>query len=203
MVGIIDYGAGNLKSVANALNFVNAKFKILDKADEILNCDKIILPGVGAFGDAMIKLRAKNLDEAIINFIKSGKYFLGICLGMQLLFEKSTEFGEFDGLGILKGEIIKFDKTKFKTDLKIPNVGWNTAHFKKQTPINCGLKEFEYFYFVHSYHIISDESIVLATTNYGYEFVSAINYENIFAFQPHPEKSAESGIKIIKNFVEL
>ncbi len=203
MVGIIDYGAGNLKSVANALNFVNAKFKILDKADEILNCDKIILPGVGAFGDAMIKLRAKNLDEAIINFIKSGKYFLGICLGMQLLFEKSTEFGEFDGLGILKGEIIKFDKTKFKTDLKIPHVGWNTAHFKKQMPINCGLKEFEYFYFVHSYHIISDESIVLATTNYGYEFVSAINYENIFAFQPHPEKSAESGIKIIKNFVEL
>lgn len=203
MVGIIDYGAGNLKSVANALNFVNAKFKILDKADEILNCDKIILPGVGAFGDAMIKLRAKNLDEAIINFIKSGKYFLGICLGMQLLFEKSTEFGEFDGLGILKGEIIKFDKTKFKTDLKIPHVGWNTAHFKKQMPINCGLKEFEYFYFVHSYHIISDESIVLATTNYGYEFISAINYENIFAFQPHPEKSAESGIKIIKNFVEL
>lgn len=128
MVGIIDYGAGNLKSVANALNFVNAKFKILDKADEILNCDKIILPGVGAFGDAMIKLRAKNLDEAIINFIKSGKYFLGICLGMQLLFEKSTEFGEFGGLGILKGEIIKFDKTKFKTDLKIPHVGWNTAH---------------------------------------------------------------------------
>ena len=247
MIGIVDYGAGNIQSVMNALDFCSAKFCLVRSGEELLSCDKALLPGVGAFGEAMDKLRASGMDDAIKEFVASGRYFLGICLGMQLLFEQSEEFGARSGLGILPGRVVKFDKTKFNIrgaesrsenmkfrknmkfgsgeaefnpdgaepgercgqnftcveSLKIPHVGWNSAHFIKRSPINAGLGEFEYLYFVHSYHVLCARDITLATTFYGYEFASAIWRENVFAFQPHPEKSHDAGIKIIKNFTEL
>ena len=227
MIGIVDYGAGNIRSVMNALSFCGAKFCLARSPEELLSCDKALLPGVGAFGEAMDKLRASGMDAAIKEFVASGRYFLGICLGMQLLFEQSEEFGARSGLGILPGRVVKFDKTKFNIrgakfnsdeaepsercgqnstcaeSLKIPHVGWNSAHFIKRSPINAGLGEFEYLYFVHSYHVLCAREITLASTFYGYEFASAIWRENVFAFQPHPEKSHDAGIKIIKNFTEL
>lgn len=234
MIGIVDYGAGNIQSVMNALSFCGAKFCLARSPEELLSCDKALLPGVGAFGEAMDRLRASGMDAAIKEFVASGRYFLGICLGMQLLFEQSEEFGARSGLGILPGRVVKFDKTKFNIreaesgsedmkfrsdgvepsehggqnsaraeSLKIPHVGWNSAHFIKRSPINAGLGEFEYLYFVHSYHVLCEREITLATTFYGYEFASAIWRENVFAFQPHPEKSHDAGIKIIKNFTEL
>ena len=227
MIGIVDYGAGNIQSVMNALSFCGAKFCLARSGEELLSCDKALLPGVGAFGEAMERLRANGMDAAIKEFVASGRYFLGICLGMQLLFEQSEEFGARSGLGILPGRVVKFDKTKFNIrgaefnpdeakpsersgqnsaraeNLKIPHMGWNSAHFIKCSPINAGLSEFEYLYFVHSYHVLCAREITLATTFYGYEFASAIWRENVFAFQPHPEKSQDAGIKIIKNFTEL
>ena len=220
MIGIVDYGAGNIQSVMNALSFCGAKFCLARSPEELLSCDKALLPGVGAFGEAMDRLRASGMDAAIKEFVASGRYFLGICLGMQLLFEQSEEFGARSGLGILPGRVVKFDKTKFNIrgaesgercgqnftcaeSLKIPHVGWNSAHFIKHSPINAGLGEFEYLYFVHSYHVLCAREITLASTFYGYEFTSAIWRENVFAFQPHPEKSHDAGIKIIKNFTEL
>ena len=220
MIGIVDYGAGNIQSVMNALSFCGAKFCLARSPEELLSCDKALLPGVGAFGEAMDRLRASGMGDAIKEFVASGRYFLGICLGMQLLFEQSEEFGARSGLGILPGRVVKFDKTKFNIrgaesgercgqnftcaeSLKIPHVGWNSAHFIKHSPINAGLGEFEYLYFVHSYHVLCAREITLATTFYGYEFASAIWRENVFAFQPHPEKSHDAGIKIIKNFTEL
>ncbi len=223
----MDYGAGNIQSVMNALSFCGAKFCLARSPEELLSCDKALLPGVGAFGEAMERLRASGMDAAIKEFVASGRYFLGICLGMQLLFEQSEEFGARSGLGILPGRVVKFDKTKFNIQgvkfnsdgaepsercgqnstcaesLKIPHVGWNSAHFIKRSPINAGLGEFEYLYFVHSYHVLCARKITLASTFYGYEFASAIWRENVFAFQPHPEKSHDAGIKIIKNFTEL
>lgn len=230
----MDYGAGNIQSVMNALSFCGAKFTLARSGEELLSCDKALLPGVGAFGEAMDRLRASGMDAAIKEFVASGRYFLGICLGMQLLFEQSEEFGARSGLGILPGRVVKFDKTKFNNreaesgsedmkfrsdgvepsehggqnftcveSLKIPHVGWNSAHFIKHSPINVGLGEFEYLYFVHSYHVLCEREITLASTFYGYEFASAIWRENVFAFQPHPEKSHDAGIKIIKNFTEL
>ena len=220
MIGIVDYGAGNIQSVMNALSFCGAKFCLARSPEELLSCDKALLPGVGAFGEAMDRLRASGMDDAIKEFVASGRYFLGICLGMQLLFEQSEEFGARSGLGILPGRVVKFDKTKFNIrgaesgercgqnfacaeNLKIPHVGWNSAHFIKHSPINAGLGEFEYLYFVHSYHVLCAREITLSSTFYGYEFASAIWRENVFAFQPHPEKSHDAGIKIIKNFTEL
>lgn len=203
MIGIIDYGAGNIRSVINAFEFVGTSAKLV-KAGENLNLyDKLVLPGVGAFGDAMDKLRVNDLNLAIIDFIGTKKPFLGICLGMQLLFEKGFEFGQHSGLGVIPGSVVKFDETKLGRPLKIPHIGWNSCEFIKDTDINRGLANSAYLYFVHSYHAICDDEFVLATTKYGYKFVSAVCKDNVFGFQPHPEKSHENGLKIIKNFVEL
>ena len=203
MIGIIDYKAGNIRSVKNALSFCGAKFELVSTPEQVLGSDKILLPGVGAFGEAMAKLKSANLDEAIKEFVASGRYFLGICLGMQLLFDKSEEFGANDGLGLISGKVIKFDESKFGANLKIPHMGWNTLEFTRQTPINSGLESSVYAYFVHSYHAVCDDKFALAKTTYGYEFVRGVCKENVFGFQPHPEKSHENGIKIIKNFTEL
>ena len=203
MIGIIDYNAGNIRSVKNALSFCGAKFELVSTPEQVLRSDKILLPGVGAFGEAMAKLKSANLDEAIKEFVASGRYFLGICLGMQLLFDKSEEFGANDGLGLISGKVIKFDESKFGANLKIPHMGWNTLEFTRLTPINSGLESSVYAYFVHSYHAVCDDKFALAKTTYGYEFVSGVCKDNIFGFQPHPEKSHENGIKIIKNFTEL
>ncbi|CZE50949.1 imidazole glycerol phosphate synthase subunit HisH [Campylobacter geochelonis] len=205
MIGIIDYGAGNIQSVVNALDFVGAKSSLVKNGDDVSKFDKILLPGVGAFSDAMSKLKDRNLDQALREFVKSGKPFLGICLGLQLLFKESDEFGLSKGLGILDGRVVKFDKTKFSQNehLKIPHIGWNTMEFTRDTKLNLGLNKSAYLYFVHSYHVECGNDIVLAKSKYGYEFVSAVCKDNIFAIQPHPEKSHENGIKILKNFVEL
>lgn len=200
MIGIIDYGAGNLQSVINAFEKLNLSARLVRNAEELAKFERIILPGVGAFGEAMKKLKAANLDEAIKDFVASGKPFLGICLGMQLLFEKSSEFGEHAGLGLLRGEVVKFDDAKFDEPLKVPHTGWNVINFVRETPINRGLKKSEYLYFVHSYHVVCDENAVLGSSEYGYKFTSAVAVDNVFGFQPHPEKSHDTGLKILQNF---
>ncbi|QKF60731.1 imidazole glycerol phosphate synthase subunit HisH [Campylobacter curvus] len=203
MIGIIDYGAGNLQSVINAFEKLNLSARLVRNAQELAKFERIILPGVGAFGEAMKKLKSANLDEAIKDFVASGRPFLGICLGMQLLFEKSSEFGEHAGLGLLRGEVVKFDDAKFDEPLKVPHTGWNVINFVRETPINRGLKKSEYLYFVHSYHVVCDENAVLGSSEYGYKFTSAVAKGNVFGFQPHPEKSHDTGLKILQNFGRL
>jgi glutamine amidotransferase len=200
-IGIVDYNMGNLASVANAFKKIGAKAEIVKDADKLKNYDKLIFPGVGAFGDAMKHLKETNLDEAMREFINSGKYVLGVCLGMQLLFERSEEFGNYKGLGIIEGEVKRFDKNKMQNQ-KIPHMGWNKMFFKRKTALFEELDN-PYLYFVHSYHIICNEKYVIGKTIYGYEFVSAVNKDNVFGFQPHPEKSHNAGLKILKNFVKL
>lgn len=202
MVGIIDYNMGNLASVYNALDLLNAKASFVKDPNELKNFDRIILPGVGAFGDAMENLNTTGMKEAIIEFSKSGKPMIGICLGMQLLFESSKEFGENKGLGLIDGKIIKFDKSKMHENTKIPHMGWNTIEVKDDHTLFKGLKN-PYLYFVHSYHAVTDDKNVIGTTEYGYRFVSAVNKDNIYGFQPHPEKSHNNGLQILKNFIKI
>lgn len=201
MIGIIDYNMGNLASVYNACHLIDAKATIVKDPNELKNFDRVILPGVGAFGDAMEHLNETGMKEAIYEFAKSGNPMIGICLGMQLLFESSQEFGHSDGLGLIEGEVVKFDKSKMHEDHKIPHMGWNTI-VNKEHPLFEGLKD-PYLYFVHSYHAVTNEKNVIGTTTYGYEFVSAVNKENIYGFQPHPEKSHDNGLKILKNFMNI
>ena len=199
-IGIVDYNMGNLASVKNAFDKIGKKADIIKNPDEIKNYDKIILPGVGAFKDAMEHLKSSGMDEAIKDFVKSGKYMLGVCLGMQLLFESSEEFGKSEGLGFIEGKVVYFDKDKVG-EHKIPHMGWNKL-FNNNLAIFKGLEN-PYLYFVHSLHAVCDEKYVIGKTLYGYEFVSAVNKDNIFGFQPHPEKSHDEGLRILKNFIEL
>ena len=199
-IGIVDYNMGNLASVKNAFDKIGVKADIINKTEDIKHCDKLILPGVGAFGDAMEHLKETRMDEAISDFVKSGKYMLGVCLGMQLLFESSEEFGNNKGLGFIKGEVVYFDKKRVG-EHKIPHMGWNKL-FNKDSSLFKGVNN-PYLYFVHSLHAVCDDKYVIGKTLYGYEFVSAVNKDNIFGFQPHPEKSHDEGLMILKNFVEL
>ncbi len=199
-IGIVDYNMGNLASVKNAFDKIGIKADIIKNPENIKKCDKLILPGVGAFGDAMEHLQKTGMNEALNDFVKSGKYMLGVCLGMQLLFDKSEEFGESKGLGFIEGEVVYFDKKKVG-DNKVPHMGWNKL-FNNDSPLFKGLNN-PYLYFVHSLHAVCDEKFVIGKTLYGYEFVSAVNKDNIFGFQPHPEKSHDEGLMILKNFVEL
>ena len=199
-IGIIDYKAGNLQSVINAFKFVGFDARLIKDSDEVAKFDRVVLPGVGAFSEAIKRLNASNLDEAIKEFVKSGKPFLGICLGMQLLFDESSEFGHTKGLGLISGKVVKFDESKFSEPLKVPHTGWNGLNFTKNTSINANLNKSEYLYFVHSYHVVCDNKFALANSEYGYKFVSAVNKDNIYGFQPHPEKSHSAGLKILENF---
>lgn len=201
MIGIIDYNMGNLASVYNACHLLDTKAKIVTNPEELKNFDRIILPGVGAYGDAMEHLNSTGMKDAVLEFAKSGKPMIGICLGMQLLFESSQEFGHTDGLGLIDGEVVKFDKSKMHEDSKIPHMGWNTI-INKDHQLFDGLKD-PYLYFVHSYHAVTKDENVIGKTNYGYEFVSAVNKDNIYGFQPHPEKSHDNGIQILKNFMKI
>lgn len=203
MIGLIDYNMGNLRSVSNAFEQLGVAVEIVRDAKEVERFDKIILPGVGAFKDAMDCLHERELDDAIKAFAASKKPLLGICLGMQLLFESSVEFGECKGLGLIEGEIVKFDASRFGHKLKIPHMGWNTLHVTQETPLFKGMPEVFYLYFVHSFHAHCDEKYTVGRTLYGYEFTSAVQKENVFGFQPHPEKSHANGLKILQNFVEL
>ena len=201
MLGIIDYNMGNLASVYNACSKFTKDLKIVKNADDLKNLDKIILPGVGAYKDAMQHLEKSGLKDAILDFANSKKPLLGICLGMQLLFESSEEFGYTKGLGLIEGKVVKFDKSNMSSDLIIPHMGWNKT-VNKDNPLFKNLQN-PYLYFVHSYHVVTDDKYTIATTNYGYDFVSAVNKDNIFGFQPHPEKSHNNGLKILENFINL
>lgn len=203
MIGIVDYNMGNLASVINAFENVGAKITVESNPSKLQNYDKLILPGVGAFGDAMEHLKANEMDKAIKAYAKTGKPLLGICLGMQLLFESSEEFGSNEGLGLIEGEVVAFDTSKFDHPLKVPHMGWNEMFKQKETTLLNGLDKAFYLYFVHSFHVKCDDKYTIGKTYYGYEFVSAVNKENIYGIQPHPEKSHKNGLKIIENFVKL
>ena len=201
MIAIIDYDAGNIKSVEKALQKLGAEVVITKNPQVILNADKVILPGVGAFGDAMANLKKYKLDEVIRQVVEKGTPFLGICLGLQLLFERSDETPGVEGLGILKGEILRIPE---KDELKIPHMGWNSLHLQNEGRLFKGLKEQSYVYFVHSYYLkAEEEEIVKATTDYSVNIHASVEKDNVFACQFHPEKSSEVGLEILKNFVEL
>ena len=201
MTAIIDYGAGNIKSVEKALLSLGQEVVITDDKETILNADRIILPGVGAFGDAMAQLEKTGLDVVIREAVEKNIPFLGICLGLQLLFEKSEEAPGVKGLGILKGEVKKIPAEQ---GLKIPHMGWNSLHFAHDGKLFHGIEEGSYVYFVHSYYLKAEEEfIVKASTEYGVSIHASVEKDNVFACQFHPEKSSETGLKILKNFVQL
>ena len=201
MIAIIDYDAGNIKSVEKALKYLGEDAVITRDREEILSADKVILPGVGAFGDAMSKLRQYGLDEVIRDVTAKGTPFLGICLGLQLLFERSDETPGVEGLGILKGEILRIPD---KEGLKIPHMGWNSLKFQNNGRLFKGIPEHPYVYFVHSYYLkAKDDRIVKATTEYGTHIHASVEQDNIFACQFHPEKSSTVGLKILENFAGI
>ena len=200
MIAIIDYDAGNLKSVEKALLFLGEEAKVTSNAEEILAADKIILPGVGAFGDAMEKLNTSGLSETIREAVRRKIPLLGICLGLQLLFEASEESPGVDGLSVLKGKIKRIpDKEGFK----VPHIGWNSLKINPESKLFRDITEDSYVYFVHSYYLKAEEPIVAATTDYVVDIHAAVEKEHIFACQFHPEKSGEIGLKLLKNFATM
>ena len=202
MIAIIDYGAGNIQSVYKALKFIGADCKVTSDKDEILNADGAILPGVGSFGDAMDTMTKRGIKDTIIEYTKSGKPFLGICLGLQLLFPESEETPGVKGLDIFKGTITKIPNQN--RTLKITHMGWNNISIKQKNGIFKGIEGEPYVYFVHSFYLkAQDKDIVAATTQYGVEIDAAVQKGNIIATQFHPEKSGEVGLKMLKNFVEM
>ena len=200
MIAIIDYDAGNLKSVEKALLFLGEEAKITSDAEEILGADKIILPGVGAFGDAMEKLNTSGLSEVIREAVRRKIPLLGICLGLQLLFEASEESPGVDGLSVLKGKIIRIPD---KEGYKVPHIGWNSLKINPESKLFAGIPEDAYVYFVHSYYLQAEEPIVAAQTDYVVDIHAAVEKEHIFACQFHPEKSGEIGLKLLKNFATM
>ena len=204
MIAIIDYDAGNIKSVEKALQFLGQEVVITSDRETIMNADKAILPGVGAFGDAMNKIRERGLEEVIHDFVDTGKPFLGICLGLQLIFEKSEESPEATGLGLLKGTITKIPTEVNGVSQKVPQIGWNNIVVNPDSKLLAGLGENPYVYFVHSYYLKAENSDeVAATTEYGVKIDCAVEKGNVMATQFHPEKSSEVGLKILTNFINL
>jgi glutamine amidotransferase len=201
MIAVVDYGMGNLRSVEKALQKVGAEALVTSDARKILNSEGVVLPGVGAFRDCMRNLREYGLIDPLYQFIQSGRPFLGICLGLQLLFTQSEEFGPHKGLGLIKGRVVRFPNLP---ELKVPHMGWNTLSIKRKVPLLKGIEDGSYFYFVHSYYVIPEnDDITATTTHYGVEFVSSIRKDNIFACQFHPEKSQKLGLRILKRFGDL
>ena len=200
MIAIIDYDAGNIKSVEKALQYLGEEAVITRDAGEILMADKVILPGVGAFGDAMKKLNRYGLVPVIHEVVEKGIPFLGICLGLQLMFESSEEAPGVEGLGLLKGKIVRIPEGD---GLKVPHMGWNSVSFPKEGRLFAGIPENSYVYFVHSYYLQAEEDIVPATAEYGVTIHASVEKGNVFACQFHPEKSSHTGLTILKNFVEL
>lgn len=202
MIAIIDYGVGNLFSLSSSLHAVGAENIITGNPEKIRQADRLILPGVGAFGDAMKKLQADHLDQLIIEEARNGKPLLGICLGMQLLFEKSYEFGEHAGLGLIKGSIVPMEG-RIPSSLKIPHIGWNSLSLTQKSPLFSGIKDGEFVYFVHSFYAETDKDSIIATTEYGIEITAAAANKNIFGCQFHPEKSGPAGLSILRAFCDM
>ena len=202
MLAIIDYGVGNLFSLQCSLKKIGVDAVVTKDIEEIKNADRIILPGVGAFGDASKKLYESGLVDVITEEAKSGKPFLGICLGMQLLFEKGYEYGEHDGLGFIKGNVVSLEG-KIPAQLNIPHMGWNGLDFKKKSPLFEYINDGDFVYFVHSYYATDCDEDTLATSEYGIPVTACVGKGNIFGCQFHPEKSGETGLKILKAFCEI
>ena len=200
MIAVVDYGMGNLRSVAKALERVGADVEVTPDPERIADADGVVLPGVGAFGKCMENLRAAGLEGAVREAAKSGKPFLGVCVGMQILFEESEEFGPIRGLGILPGRVKRF--VPRDSAQKVPHMGWNTLEVKHRVPALRGVADGSYVYFVHSYYVETDDpGIVASTTPYGVNFASSVARGNLFATQFHPEKSQDVGLKMLQNFV--
>jgi glutamine amidotransferase len=201
MIAIIDYGMGNLRSVQKAFERIGHSATITNDPAMLAEAKKVILPGVGAFRDAIAALRERHLVEPIRAAVNSRKPFLGICLGLQLLFDRSFEDGQYEGLGIVAGDVVRFE---VPPEYKVPHMGWNQLQFRRQPPIFTGLEEGAHVYFVHSYYVVpQDQSVVATETDYAKPFCSSIWRDNLFATQFHPEKSQSAGLKILKNFAEL
>ena len=202
MIAITNYGVGNLFSIKSSLDFIGAENIVTSDKEALRNADKIILPGVGAFRDARKKLSESGLDKVIIEEAMKGKPILGICLGMQLLFDKSYEYGEYEGLGLIKGEIRPIADV-IGEGLSIPHIGWNPLIFKKESPIFKYLKDGDCVYFVHSYYAADCDESVTATADYGCELTASAESANVFGCQFHPEKSGNAGLNILKAFSEM
>ncbi len=201
MIAIIDYDAGNIKSVEKALQYLGEDAIVTRERETILNAEKVILPGVGSFGDAMGRIRAYGLEEVIHEVVDAKKPFLGICLGLQLLFERSDESPGVKGLGLLPGEIVRIPD---QPGLKIPHIGWNSLHFMNHGKLFAGIEDGAYVYFVHSYYLrASDPQIVTATTEYSTLIHAAVEQEQIYACQFHPEKSSDVGLQMLRNFIRI
>lgn len=198
MIAIIDYGMGNLRSVQKAFEFLGYEAAVTDDISVMKSADKLVLPGVGAFGDAISTIREKGYDKVIYEAAEQNKPFLGICLGMQMVFEKSYEYGEYEGLGLIPGKVVLLPD-----NVKKPHIGWNNLDIKMRSPLFEGTGESPYVYFVHSYYLETEAPVVSATTFYGKDIQVAVQKDNIFALQFHPEKSGDTGLKILKNFAEL
>ena len=202
MIAIIDYGVGNLFSLSSSLRMIGADAVITGDPEVIKGCERLILPGVGAFGDAMEKLKADGLDRLIKEEAQGGKPLLGICLGMQLLFGKSYEFGEHEGLGLIKGSVVPLEG-RIPKDLKIPHIGWNSLKLYGDCPIFKNIKNGDFVYFVHSFFAEGCGESLAATTEYGTEICAAASNKNVYGCQFHPEKSGETGLAILRAFCSM
>ncbi len=197
-VTIVDYGMGNLRSVQKAFERLGLRAEITDVPERVLAAERLVVPGVGAFGDAIQELERRGLVKPILKFIESGRPFLGICLGLQLLFEKSYENGVHKGLGLLRGDVVRFE---LPSEFSIPHMGWNQVRQECPTPLMRDIPDESYFYFVHSYYVVpTDPEVVAGTTEYGVRFCSMIRQDNVFATQFHPEKSQSLGLQLLRNF---
>ena len=202
MIAIVDYGVGNLFSLKSSFAAIGAEAIVTSDAEQLRTADKILLPGVGAFGDAAAKLRASGLDRTIIELARNGKPLLGICLGMQLLFEKGYEYGEHEGLGLIPGAVKPISEV-IPAGLKIPHIGWNKLIYKQSSPLFRYLSEGDHVYFVHSYYAADCEPYTIATAEYGAELTAAVQNGNVYGCQFHPEKSGNVGLAILRAFSEM
>ncbi|PAF50196.1 imidazole glycerol phosphate synthase, glutamine amidotransferase subunit [Helicobacter sp. 13S00401-1] len=205
-IGVLDYKVGNVANVLRCLNFIDSKSNVaLANANNLKSFDKLILPGVGSFQKAMSNLAETNSLESVLEFAKSGRYMLGICLGAQILFERGYEFGSHEGLGLLKGEVKGFKSLKAFEEgkIKVPHIGWNKNYKTSASPLLDGLEDEFYLYFDHGFYMECEKDALLARCEYGVTFASIVGKDNIFGIQPHPEKSHNSGMKILENFLAL
>lgn len=205
MLRIVDYGVGNIFSIKCSLDYLGIKSELTGDADKLLNSDRIILPGVGAFGDAMELLKKSGMDEAVLDAAKRGIPLLGICLGMQLLFEKGYEYGTYDGLSLIPGTVQDMNKLITDDSLSVPEMGWNSLSIReeKNSPLLKYTKDGDHVYFVHSYSAIDCDDYIIATTDYSYPVTAAVQRDNVFGVQFHPEKSGNIGLNMLKAFCEI